>query len=198
LESGRGPPRFVGPGHVPLRELWAAVQFLMGNVDRAIVFHRDILEGIRSGRITWTDIWGGAGTARRLMYYADRVGDAENLEYAIEFIRSLRKTQAGSIARHAIGELSEQDMLMDWWKVPDWDSALRVATHGVASNTVMQRSLLQSASFCAALARGRTGDSAARAEMLKYCAMIQPVYSSEWFLSRRECNMPFRWRRGEP
>src|SRR5262245_50390648 len=185
------------PDRVPLRELWAAVQFLMGNVGQAIAFHRDNLEGIRSGRIRWTDMNGGAGTARMLMYYADRASDAENLEYAIEFIRKLRKTQAGSISLHAIGELSEQDMLMDRWKASDWDSALRVATLGIASNTVAQRSLLQSASFCAALARGRAGDSAGRAEMMKYCAMIEPVYSSEWFLARQECNMPFRWRRRE-
>jgi hypothetical protein len=181
-----------GPDSVPLRELWAAVQFLMGNVGRAIAFHGDKLEGIHNGRIRWTDLSGGAETALMLMYYADRAGDAENLEYAIEFIRKLRKPRAGSMSMHAIGELSEQDMLMEEWKVSDWDSAL-----GIASKTVAQRSLLQIASFGAALARGRAGDAAGRGEMLKYCAMIEPVYSSQWFLARRECNMPFRWRRRE-
>jgi hypothetical protein len=180
------------PDGVALREIWAAVQFLMGNVGRAIAFHRDKLEGIRNRRIKWTDWRGGAGTALMLMYYAERAGDAENLEYAIEFIRKLRKTLAGSISMHAIGELSEQDMLMDRWKVSDWDSAL-----GIAPKTVWERSLLQTALFGAALARGRAGDSAGRGEMVKYCAMIEPVYSSEWFLARRECSMPFRWRRRE-
>lgn len=109
-----------------------AIEWMLGRPREALATFRHTADGIVDGSITHSDLAGGVGPGVLLWYAAVSVGDDETKRHAIEYLRgrARRKVAAywpGPLARYALGEASEEDVLKAACRAGDVERATRVA-----------------------------------------------------------------------
>lgn len=172
----------------PGREIQVCVcHWMIGERAQAIAVARDLVIGVRDGKIHYTDIAGGVSQGLILGYMAATLRKWPDVDLAMNYLKKLaarRRIQywPGPAALFLLGGLSFGDAVKNATGIADIAQAKEIA-----EMDLMKRRRLTVTLFAAGTERRMAGDETGSRLFFAECAgLTNPLVEYEWYLAKSE------------
>ena len=162
-------------------------KWLLGEREAALGLMREMVKGVRTGAIAYTDFAGGVSQGIMLCYMAKTLKREDDVALALEFLKerakaSRIKSWPGPAALVLLQRLSLSEAIQQLTGTADLARASQMA-----EEDILKRRRLTNALFAAAVERRLALDEMQCREHLRCCASLtNPELEFEWHLARAE------------
>jgi tetratricopeptide (TPR) repeat protein len=167
-----------------------AILWLLGRRDEAIATFRAAVDGVLDGSIKYADNAGGVGQGLLLWYAGVTTRDGAATEHSLKYLRKLAKRPRikywpGPLALLALGQKTEQEVLLEACGSSDLDVAIKQAS----ADLLKRRELAQSLFYFGVRKRSEGHEEGCRQRMITCARLENPILEAEWYLARAEAGL---------
>lgn len=171
----------------PYIEMVGSILWILGRRDEAIQTLRTAVDGVIDGSIKYADNAGGVSQGLLLWYAGVTAADEKSKTYALKYLSKLTKKSRvkywpGPLALFALGQMPEEEVLVELCGTNDLQESVRQAK----DDLLKRRCLVQSLFYFATQKRAKGNEEQCRIGMAKCTDMENPVLEVEWYLARAE------------
>jgi hypothetical protein len=175
------------PGSPGRSEQLSVCHWMIGDRECALAIIKELVIGVRDGKITFTDFAGGTSQGVILCYMAATMGVPSDIELAMTYLKKLAKSRyitswPGPAALFLLGRMSFDDAAKSATGFADLTQAKNAAEHGL-----LKRRWLTNLLFAAAVGRRLASDEPGCRRWMAECAgLTNPLVEYEWYLAKSE------------
>jgi tetratricopeptide (TPR) repeat protein len=175
------------PGSPGCDEELSVCYWMIGERLQALGIVRDLVVGVRDGKIHYTDFAGGVSQGLILCYMAATLRAWPDVDLAMNYLKKLStrpriKNWPGPAALFLLGGLTFGEVVKDATGSADLAQAKKVA-----EKDLLERRWLTNILFAAGTERRMAGDEAGSRLFFTECASLtNPLVEYEWYLAKSE------------
>jgi tetratricopeptide (TPR) repeat protein len=175
------------PGTLGRREQLSVCHWMIGDHDGALERIRNLVIGVRDGKINYTDISGGVSYGIILCYMAITLGVTVDVDLGMKYLKKLTtrvwiKNWPGPVAQFLLGARSFGDAMKEAVGSADLTEAIKLAGQDPWGPRRLTPLL-----FAAGTERRMAGDETGCRTFFAECASLtNPLVEYEWYLAKSE------------